>query len=87
MQNTPRTTEQIVEEHVDALRHLVLDYRAKHGEIPDTVNFQLLVAEDTAAHPLALRLRQSGWVLTMQVHKPGQSTISMTFSTQGGVPS
>lgn len=87
MQNTQRTVEQIVEEHVDALRHLVLDYRAKHGEIPDTVNFQLSVAEDTAAHPLALRLRQSGWVLVMQGHKPGQATISMTFSTQGGIPS
>ena len=31
MQNTPRTVEQIVEEHVDALRHLVLDYRARLG--------------------------------------------------------
>lgn len=87
MQNTPRTVEQIVEEHVDALRHLVLDYRARHGEIPDTVNFQLSVADDTAARPLALRLRQSGWVLVMQNYKPGQSIISMTFSTQGGIPS
>lgn len=87
MQNTHRTVEQIVGEHVDALRHLVLDYRAKHGEIPDTVKFQLSVADDTAAHPLALRLRKSGWVLIMQAHAPGQATISMTFSTQGGVPS
>ena len=83
----PRTVEQIVEEHVNALRHLVLDYRARHGEIPDTVNFRLSVAEDTAAHPLALRLRQSGWVLAMHGHKPGQATISITFSTQGGIPS
>lgn len=87
MQNTERTTDHIVEEHVDALRHMVLDYRARHGEIPDTVNFQLSVDEDTAAHPLALRLRQSGWVLVMQAHKPGDRTISMTFSTQGGIPS
>lgn len=87
MQNTERTTDHIVEEHIDALRHLVLDHRAKYGEIPDTVNFQLSVAEDIAAHPLALRLRQSGWVLVMQGHKPGQETISMTFSTQGGIPS
>lgn len=87
MQTTHRTVETIVEEHVDALRHLVLDYRARHGELPDTINFQLSVAEDTAAQPLALRLRQSGWVLITQSHKPGQPTISMTFATQGGVPS
>lgn len=87
MQTTHRTVETIVEEHVDALRHLVLDYRARHGELPDTINFQLSVAEDTAAQPLALRLRQSGWVLITQSHKPVQSTISMTFATQGGVPS
>lgn len=87
MQNTPRTVEQIVEEHVDALRHLVLDYRAKHGDIPDSVKFQLSVDEDTAAHPLALRLRKSGWVLVMQSHKPGDRAITMLFSTQGNVPS
>lgn len=87
MSTTNHTTEQIIEEHVDALRHLVLDYQAKHGHIPDTVNFPLSVSEDTAAQPLALRLRTSGWVLVMQAHKPGESVIHMTFSTQGGIPS
>lgn len=66
---------------------MVLDSRARHGDIPDTVNSQLSVAGDTAARPLALRLRQSGRVLVMQNYEPGQSTISMTFSTQGGIPS